>query len=43
MKKFKKKNWDLLYAKLNNHYKPWSYKRKKKKKMKMVQWYRETF
>ena len=25
--------WKLLYARLNNHYKAWSYKKKKQKKI----------
>ena len=28
------KNWDSLYARLNSHYKAWSYKKKKHKKIK---------
>ena len=27
-------NWDLLHARLNSHYKAWSYKKKKHKKIK---------
>ena len=27
-------NWDSLYARLNSHYKTWSYKKKKHKKIK---------
>ena len=27
-------NWDLLHARLNSHYKTWSYKKKKLKKIK---------
>ena len=27
-------NWDSIYARLNSHYKAWSYKRKKHKKIK---------
>ena len=27
-------NWDSLYARLNSHYKAWSYKKKKHKKIK---------
>ena len=27
------KNWDSLYARLNSHYKAWSYKKKKHKKI----------
>ena len=33
-------NWDLLHAKLNSHYKAWSYKKKKHKKIKV---YRKSF
>ena len=32
--KFLSFNWDLLHAKLNSHYKAWSYKKKKHKKIK---------
>ena len=27
-------NWDSLHARLNNHYKAWSYKKKKHKRLK---------
>ena len=27
-------NWNLLHARLNSHYKAWSYKKKKHKKIK---------
>ena len=27
-------DWDLLYVRLNSHYKVWSYKKKKDKKIK---------
>ena len=27
-------NWDSLHARLNNHYKAWSYKKNKRKKIK---------
>ena len=31
----KKKKWDSLHARLNSHYKAWSYKKKKHKKIKV--------
>ena len=33
-------NWDSLHARLNSDYKPWSYKKKKHKKIKA---YRKSF
>ena len=32
---FLKNNWDSLHARLNSHYKAWSYKKKKLKKIKV--------
>ena len=36
-------NWDSLLAKLDSHYKAWSYKKKKWKKIKAYTWCSHTF
>ena len=36
-------NWDSLHAKLDSHYKAWSYKKKKCKKIKAYTWCSHTF